>query len=115
MHASRLVGVVDGMESLGLVKRKGNPEDRRSYSLEITPAGRERMGEVGKVAYEHNEAMCAGLSIDERVALVSLLQRIADRQGLLGGVHPGFRDLGGNRERVVASRATRATATAIPE
>src|ERR1700689_1112172 len=39
MHASRLVAVVDEMESLGLVKRESNSEDRRSYSLQITPKG----------------------------------------------------------------------------
>src|SRR5580698_6722735 len=41
MHASRLVGVVDEMESLGLIVRQGNAEDRRTYSLQVTPQGRE--------------------------------------------------------------------------
>ena len=51
MHASRLVGIVDEMESLGLVVREGNADDRRTYSLQITPRGRkfwrrlERSGE----------------------------------------------------------------------
>jgi DNA-binding MarR family transcriptional regulator len=95
MHASRLVGVVDEMESLGLVVREANTDDRRTYSLQITPKGRETMKEVGRVSYQHNEALQAALSPEEREVLTSLLQRIADQQGLSRGVHPGYSGLGG--------------------
>jgi DNA-binding MarR family transcriptional regulator len=94
MHASRLVGVVDEMESLGLVVREGNTDDRRTYSLQITPKGRETLEEIGKVSRQHNDALCAALSGEEREILVGLLQRIADQQGLTRGVHPGFSRLG---------------------
>lgn len=94
MHASRLVGVVDEMESLGLVVREGNTDDRRTYSLQITPKGRETLEEIGKVSRQHNDALCAALSGEEREVLVGLLQRIADQQGLTRGVHPGFSRLG---------------------
>jgi DNA-binding MarR family transcriptional regulator len=94
MHASRLVGIVDEMESLGLVAREGNADDRRTYSLQITPKGRETMAEIGKISWEHNESLCAALNDEERETLVNLLQRIADREGLTPGVHPGFSRLG---------------------
>lgn len=97
MHASRLVGVVDEMEKLGLVMRNGNAEDRRSYSLELTDKGRATMREVGKISMEHNAALCAALTEQERETLVSLLQRIADEQGLTSGVHPGYAQLGDGR------------------
>jgi DNA-binding MarR family transcriptional regulator len=90
MHASRLVAIVDEMELLGLVTREGNAEDRRSYSLQITPKGREMMAEISKISMQHNEAMCTALSEGEREVIAALLQRIADQQGLLRGVHPGF-------------------------
>jgi DNA-binding MarR family transcriptional regulator len=90
MHASRLVGVVDEMESLGLVVRQGNTEDRRTYSLQITDKGRETLQEVAKVSRQHNDALCAALNAEEKETLVGLLQRIADQQGLTRGVHPGF-------------------------
>lgn len=96
MHASRLVGIVDEMEQLGLVVRESNPEDRRTYSLQITSKGREIMGEIAKISWQHNEALCAALSAEERVVLAGLLERIADQQGLMPGVHPGFRYLSGN-------------------
>jgi DNA-binding MarR family transcriptional regulator len=95
MHASRLVAVVDEMESLGLIVREGNTDDRRTYSLQITPQGREALKAIATVAQQHNESLCAALSPDERQVLAGLLQRIADQQGLTRGVHPGFSRLGG--------------------
>src|ERR1700722_8149996 len=35
MFASRLVALVDQLESRGLIERRDNPEDRRSYALHL--------------------------------------------------------------------------------
>jgi DNA-binding MarR family transcriptional regulator len=94
MHASRLVAVVDEMESLDLVRREANAEDRRTHSLHVTPKGQETMKEIAAISYQHNESLCASLNQEEREVLVGLLQRIADQQGLIRGVHPGFSSLG---------------------
>lgn len=94
MHASRLVAVLDEMESLGLLIREAHAEDRRTYSLQVTPNGRETMEQIATISQQHNEALCAALNEEERAVLVGLLQRIADQQGLLRGVHPGFSTLG---------------------
>ena len=99
MHASRLVAIVDEMESLGLVVREGNAEDRRSYSLQLTAGGRERLAEISTISMQHNKAMCGAISEEEREVLAGLLQRIADQQGLLQGVHPGFSSLGAKAGR----------------
>ncbi len=40
MFPSRLVGVLDELGRLGLVERRDNPVDRRSYALYLTEAGR---------------------------------------------------------------------------
>src|SRR6266536_3427934 len=37
-----IVQLVDELERAGLVERRRNPSDRRSYALRLTPAGRER-------------------------------------------------------------------------
>jgi DNA-binding MarR family transcriptional regulator len=94
MHASRLVAVLDEMETLGLLIREANAEDRRTYSLQVTPKGRQTMEQIAAISQQHNEALCAALNEEERAVLVGLLQRIADQQGLLRGVHPGFSTLG---------------------
>jgi DNA-binding MarR family transcriptional regulator len=104
MHASRLVGVVDEMESLGLVIREGNTDDRRTYSLQITPKGREILKEIGKISQQHNEALTAALTLEEREILADLLERIADQQGLTRGVHPGYSRLGGKTARSTANQ-----------
>ena len=94
MHASRLVAVLDEMETLGLLIREANAEDRRTYSLQVTAKGKETMEQIAAISQQHNDALCAALNEEERAVLVGLLQRIADQQGLLRGVHPGFSTLG---------------------
>jgi DNA-binding MarR family transcriptional regulator len=94
MHASRLVAVIDALEERGLVMRETNADDRRIYSLRLTTAGREVLAAIGRVARAHEAAMCDGLSEVERTQLKSLLQKIAARQGLAPGVHPGYKTLG---------------------
>jgi DNA-binding MarR family transcriptional regulator len=93
MHASRLVSVIDGLEKRGLVVREPNPDDRRLYSLRLTPSGSEMLREIGLVARSHNELMTSGLDAAERAQLAALLQRIAEKHGLTPGVHPGYKDL----------------------
>ncbi len=93
--ASRLVPLVDGLEERGLVERRRNPDDRRNYALSLTPAGATflRRG-LATAAAAHEEEICAGLDVDERAQLRGLLERIASRQGLVTGVHPGYRGPG---------------------
>ncbi len=94
MHPSRLVAILDEMESRGLVVRQPHAEDRRVYSLQLTPKGQETWAEVGRIGREHNEKLLAPLTAEESAQLASLLKRIADAQGLTPGVHPGFSTLG---------------------
>jgi DNA-binding MarR family transcriptional regulator len=90
---SRLVALVDELEGRGLVERRDDPEDRRTYALHLTEAGRAMLGDIGRVAREHGESLCAALSDDERRQLAVLLARMADEQGLAAGVHPGYKRL----------------------
>jgi DNA-binding MarR family transcriptional regulator len=91
---SRLVVLVDELEGRGFVERRDSPDDRRSYALHVTEKGRQALEAIGRVAREHDAALCAALSEKEREQLCSLLQRIAEQQGLTPGVHPGFKRLG---------------------
>jgi hypothetical protein len=52
------------------------------------------MGQIGRIAREHEAAICATLSHSEREQLGLLLSRIAEEQGLTPGVHPGYSSLG---------------------
>jgi DNA-binding MarR family transcriptional regulator len=90
---SRLVALLDGLEARGLVARRDDPEDRRTYALHLTEAGQAMLADMSRVAREHGEALCAALSNEERLQLTALLARIANEQGLVPGVHPGFKRL----------------------
>jgi DNA-binding MarR family transcriptional regulator len=94
---SRIVALVDELESKGIVERRRNTEDRRNYALELTPKGRQVLGELSRIAAEHEEALCAALSKEERLQLRDLCRRIADEQSLTPGVHPGYRWLGSKK------------------
>jgi DNA-binding MarR family transcriptional regulator len=87
---SRLVGLIDDLESKGLVERRPHETDRRSYALHLTEKGKAKMGLVGRVAREHRQELLAALSEEEQKQLANFLQRIAEQQGLIKGVHPGF-------------------------
>jgi len=97
IHPSRLVAILDNLEKRGVVERRANPDDRRLYSLYLTKDGGELLERIGKVAREHQDALLSALSREERNALTTLLLRVADQQGLVRGVHPGYQRLGNPR------------------
>jgi DNA-binding MarR family transcriptional regulator len=66
------------LEQAGLVRRVGDPTDRRSAVLHITEAGRELLGRIRRVRRRRLERMLAGWSPRERHQLAVLLGRFAD-------------------------------------
>lgn len=98
---SRMVQLVDELENKGFVERRRNTEDRRNYELHLTGQGRHVLGEIGRIAAEHEEDLCSALNQDEKTQLRNLCRRIAEQQGLTPGVHPGYRQLG--RKKVTGS------------
>jgi DNA-binding MarR family transcriptional regulator len=91
---SRMVALLDELESKKLLVRKRNISDRRNYALALTERGRQALAELSRIAAEHEEALCAALSEEEKLQLRDLCRRIAEQQGLKPGVHPGYRHLG---------------------
>ncbi len=87
------VGLVDGLESRGLLERRRSPADRRHHALHLTDLGGTTMADIRKVAMDHDAAVTSALDDDERRVLVELLRRVADQQDLTPGVHPGYRTL----------------------
>jgi len=91
IHPSRLVALLDALEKRALLERRPNPNDRRQYSLHLASAGIALLQDVGRIAREHQDALLKALSSEERDHLTELLKKIADEQGLILGVHPGYR------------------------
>ena len=90
--ASRLVHLVDALESRNLIERRRNTGDRRNYALYLTDEGTRFMRDtLGRAAAAHEDDICSALSASERLVLNDLLGRIARQQGLVPGIHPGYR------------------------
>jgi DNA-binding MarR family transcriptional regulator len=88
---SRLVLLVDGLEERGLIERRRNPDDRRHYALFLTEDGGRFMRELGQAGRAHEADLMTGLNGEEQAVLPDLLSRLAEAQGLVTGVHPGYR------------------------
>jgi DNA-binding MarR family transcriptional regulator len=91
MFPSRLVLVLDELEQAGLIERCPHSSDRRIYILHLTARGKKAVQAVGRVARQHEDAMCAALNASERETLAQLLSRVGDEQQLRPGIHPGYR------------------------
>jgi DNA-binding MarR family transcriptional regulator len=96
---SRLVLLVDGLQERGLLERRRNPEDRRHYALYLTEGGSRFMAELGRIGSAHEADLMTGLSPQEQGVLHDLLARLAVSQGLVAGVHPGYRSGPGDEPR----------------
>jgi DNA-binding MarR family transcriptional regulator len=90
IHRSAVVALVDDLEHRGLAERRRDPVDRRAYTLHLTPPGRELLAELQHVAEADEAELLTALDSAERSQLISLLQRIAESQGLTAGVHPNL-------------------------
>jgi DNA-binding MarR family transcriptional regulator len=90
IHRSAVVALVDDLEERGLAERRRDPGDRRAYALYLTPAGRELLVELERIADQDEDELLAGLDAPERAQLISLLQRVAESNGLTAGVHPNL-------------------------
>jgi len=90
IHRSAVVAIVDDLEQRGLAERRRDPVDRRAYTLYLTPAGRDLLADLERTANEHDVELLSALNASERSQLISLLQRVAESQGLTAGVHPNL-------------------------
>ncbi len=90
IHRSAMVALVDDLEQRGLAERRRDPVDRRAYTLYLTPAGRDLLADLERIANEHDVELLTALNASERSHLISLLQRVAESQGLAAAVHPNL-------------------------
>jgi DNA-binding MarR family transcriptional regulator len=90
IHRSGVVALVDDLEQRGLAERRRDPSDRRAYTLYLTPAGRAVLADLERMAEEQEGELLMSLDASERSQLISLLQRVAESQGLAAGVHPNL-------------------------
>jgi len=78
---STVTGIVDRLVEHGLVERHTAPEDRRLSRVRITPAGGDLLDRLWASRAERLGQIIAELSPDDRAALHSALQHLADLLG----------------------------------
>ena len=77
--ASNVTGLVDRLESRGLVRRRSSPQDRRVKVLQLTPAG-------ARLRTRLLRQMTGGsfplsrLSLDQQRTLVNILEELVDEK-----------------------------------
>jgi DNA-binding MarR family transcriptional regulator len=78
LHVNRtmMVALIDSMEEAGLVERRRNPSDRRSYALEPTATGRDTLAELDAAVDRAEDELASGLTSEERRRLQELLSMV---------------------------------------
>ncbi|KAB8162644.1 MarR family transcriptional regulator [Streptomyces sp. 3MP-14] len=73
---SVMVGLCDGLEAAGLVRRERAAGDRRAYAVTLTDAGRARLATAERGVPALLENALAPLTAEERAQLATLLGRL---------------------------------------
>lgn len=94
IHRNNMVGLIDGMEVAGWVRRHRSEQDRRAFDVRLTRAGQAIVTRVDRLIPGLEAEIGPGLSPRDRQTLVELLQRLADTLELRPGVHPHLRSAG---------------------
>jgi DNA-binding MarR family transcriptional regulator len=74
-----ITGITDQLEQEKLVLRVPDPNDRRAYSVKLTPAGRRAFARMAAVHEEWITALMSGLSKSEKSTLSQLLSQLKTR------------------------------------
>jgi DNA-binding MarR family transcriptional regulator len=98
---SRMVVLLDELESKGLVARERSLKDRRSQQLQLTRKGSLLLEKVERIAAAHDADLGSSLTPPEREMLIELCAKLAAHRGLTPDGHPGY------GKRSAASRANR--------
>src|SRR5271156_5804101 len=87
---SRMVVLLDELQTKGLVARERSAEDRRSQQLQLTPKGSRLLEKVERIAVAHDADLGSSLTVPERETLIELCAKLAAHRGLIRYGHPGY-------------------------
>lgn len=87
---SRVVALIDSLETAHYVTRSRSITDRRNQQLQLTDSGRTLLVELRSAAEAQEAEVATGLDPDERHQLYKLLLKLGTAHGLDPDVHPGY-------------------------
>lgn len=76
LDSATLTGILDRLESAGLMERKRHPDDRRAILVCLTKKGRETTGDLYDMAAQANRSFLASLTQEEASTLKGLLSKV---------------------------------------
>lgn len=76
VRPANLTSVVDGLAGKSLVDRQLNPDDRRSFLVDLTAAGQEFLVDFLPGHWRYLQSLTGGLSLRQRKQLTTLLERL---------------------------------------
>lgn len=78
VHIDRttMVAMIDDLEKLGLVERKGHPTDRRSHMVYLTAKGSETLPKAHALAQASQKKLLSNLTAKEQKDLVTILRKL---------------------------------------
>src|SRR5471032_1279564 len=74
---SSLTPVVEDLVRRGLVERKRMRDDRRTYNLNVTPAGKKTLTQLTRCARRHERILDGIIGLRDRKRFIQILKKIA--------------------------------------
>jgi DNA-binding MarR family transcriptional regulator len=87
---SRLVLLLDELETKGLVTRQRSLQDRRNQVLQLSKKGTRLLEKVELIAAAHEADLSSALTESEREILIDLCAKLAAHRGVTPHGHPGY-------------------------
>lgn len=88
LRRSVMVGLIDELESMGLVERRRHPADRRANALYLTAQGKQVLSRADRLAVQLDDELLAPIPADERQVFVEYLRVLGDATGVADGIYP---------------------------
>ena len=89
MHRSNVTGLVDRLESRGLVTRRATPGDRRAYQIVLTASGVKLVQAILPYYYYAAEEVWEGLPVKHVQRLVEELKNVSAAAGRMANSRKG--------------------------
>jgi DNA-binding MarR family transcriptional regulator len=78
--ASNVTGIVDGLETKGLVERQSDPNDRRIKTINICPAGKQLQERILKSLAYDNGFLFDSLTASEAEQFIHIVEKLAPHE-----------------------------------
>jgi DNA-binding MarR family transcriptional regulator len=75
-----ITGITDQLEAEGLVAREAHPNDRRSFAVKLTAAGKRQFKKMASTHEQWIVELLSGWSVEEKAQVYSLLAVLKNHQ-----------------------------------